>query len=112
MTDPADLHITKVAAVVPISQEALDDAIDIADHLKRWTDATPEQRDEWNRQAVQQRAAERAATTAVPLTLDGLLDKLGFTHEYAQHLVQPYCECADGYDGWETCQHAYDLGLR
>lgn len=35
----------------------------------------------------------------------------GFTREYAEHLVQPYCYCEDGMDGWDYCQHARDEGL-
>lgn len=56
-------------------------------------------------------AVQRAAAPQVPLTLDALINKMGWTRGYAEHLVQPYCECWDGMDGWEYCQHARDLGL-
>lgn len=55
-------------------------------------------------------AAERDAAPVAELTLDSLLGRLGFSHAYAQHLVQPYCDCG-GLDGWERCQHARDLAL-
>jgi hypothetical protein len=73
--------------------------------------ATDEERAEWQREAAERRATERAAADQVPLTMDRLLDKLGFTDEYAEHLVQPYCYCSDGNDGWDACQHARDEGL-
>lgn len=64
-------------------------------------------------------ARERAERTqqrsqaAAPgeLTVDALLGKLVFSREYAEHLMQPYCGCGHGWDGWDFCQHARDLGL-
>lgn len=86
--------------------------------LDRALNATPEQRAEWARERERreaaeaaERAEERAAATSVPLTVDALLAKMGWSREYAEHLVQPYCECGDDIDGWSYCQHARDLGL-
>lgn len=56
------------------------------------------------------RERERAESEPVPLTLDGLLAKLAFSREYAEHLMQPYCRCECGHDGWHYCEHAEDLG--
>jgi hypothetical protein len=61
---------------------------------------------------AERRAAERAAATPVPLTVDALLDKLRWSREYAEHVVQPYCDCWESYHGWEMCTHADDLGVR
>jgi len=68
--------------------------------------------DEQLADAAQRRTDERAATPfEVELTMDSLLTKLGFSHPYAEHLVQPYCTCGDTADGWDICAHARDLGL-
>lgn len=68
----------------------------------------------WAHEATQRRADERAAVTAEPLTLHALLVRVqqwGWSREFVEHLVQPYCACEDGQDGWEFCEHARDLGL-
>ncbi|PRX23681.1 hypothetical protein [Actinoplanes italicus] len=72
----------------------------------------------WTPEAMSARAAEeraergqvREASPLAELTLDALWEKLGFSREYAEHLVQPYCSCECGHDGWQYCQHANDLG--
>jgi hypothetical protein len=55
------------------------------------------------------RATERQTAAVVPLALDALVERRGWSREYATHLVQPYCRCYEGSDGWEVCEHAYDL---
>lgn len=107
----SEMEVHQHAAMIPISQEQLDDAAGDAEAFRRWISATPEERAQWMREAAERRAAERATATPVALTLDALLDKLGFSREYAEHLVQPYCDCGDGSDGWDYCMHARDLGL-
>lgn len=75
------------------------------------------------------RAAERSEATRVPLTLEALVDaiaervvpelSLGPTRrrEYAEHLVQSYCECEfdpgwrDDSGVWVLCAHAKDEGF-
>lgn len=86
--------------------------------LDRALNATPEQRAAWAREgeqreaaAARERAEERAAVVPVPLTVDALLAKMGWSQEYAEHLVQPYCRCGNDIDGWSYCEHARDLGL-
>lgn len=106
------MEIKTLGVVVPVSQELLDDAAALRADWERWQQATPEQRQQWKREARERRAAERAQHPPVPLTLDALLDTLGYTREYATHLVQPYCSCGDSADGWDLCPHADDLGLR
>lgn len=102
----------KAVELLPVSDEILAMARETQSAIQRWMTATPEELDEWARAAEQERREKRAAAgPPVELTLDALLDKLGFSHEYAEHLVQPYCDCGDGMDGWERCQHARDLGL-
>jgi hypothetical protein len=107
----AEVQVLKAAAVVPIVDELLAAGQGMSAGLNRWMAATPEERDQWARDLAAQRAAERAAAAPAPFTLAGLLDKLGFSCEYAEHLVQPYCNCEDTNDGWDYCQHARDLGL-
>lgn len=109
MTEPA-----KFGHTVPVSDEALAMTAETADAINRWMNATPAERAEWARQSDQRNAEQRQAAEHVPLTLDTLLTRLekwGWSREYVEHLVQPYCECEDGRDGWEYCQHARDLGL-
>jgi hypothetical protein len=104
-------EIQRHAAYIPMSDEAYEDARQTRVAFDRFMSATPEQRDQWAREAAERRAAERAASAPTLLSLDALLDKLGWTQEYATHLVQPYCQCYDGMDGWEYCEHARDDGV-
>lgn len=106
-----DQAVSKVAYVMPASDELLADAEAIRDAFREWMDATPERRERWAREAAGRRATEREASTVAALSLDALLGKLNFTEQYAAHLVQPYCTCGDGLDGWDYCEHARDLGL-
>lgn len=104
-----DVH--KVTHAIPVSDEVLAEAMKIRDAYSRWSDATPEQRAQWAEEQKQARAEERATSERKPLNLDALIDKMGWTREYAEHLVQPYCYCESGRDGWEYCSYAYDEGL-
>jgi hypothetical protein len=93
---------------------------DFAASIERVLNATPEERAQWaaesarqEAEAEQARAAERAATAPVGLTVGALAARMGWSREYAEHLVQPYCGCEEeSYGGgWSYCQHAHDLGL-
>lgn len=107
-----DMDVQNHGTWVTVSQETLEDGLALAEGFDRWMNATPQERLEMARNAEAKRREERrAAGDPVPFTLDGLLDKLGFSREYAEHLVQPYCYCADSYDGWQRCEHARDLDL-
>lgn len=110
MTDPVT-DVVKVSYAVPVSEEQLADAEHWSAAYRRWMDATPEEREQWRREAEAKRAQERANAPHTPLTVAALLDKLGWSPQYAVHFVQPYCECSDGYDGWDYCEHARDEGL-
>jgi hypothetical protein len=101
----------KVGAFIPVSGELLRQADETHRVFTRWQQMTPEERARQLEEAAAARAAERAATPRVALAFDTLLDKLGWSREYAEHLVQPYCTCGEGYDGWEFCQHAHDEGI-
>jgi hypothetical protein len=100
-----------VTGYVQVSQKMLDDAADFRKGWDAWMAMTPEERQQAMWEAEQGRAVERAGAEHRSLTLDGLLDKLGWTSAYAEHLVQPYCDCGEGMDGWDYCIHARDLGL-
>jgi hypothetical protein len=107
-----EIHVQVHSAVVHVSDEVLADARETQEAFHRWLTATPEERLAMVRQAEAARAAQRReAAERKPLRLDALLDKMGWTREYAEHLVQPYCDCYDGMEGWEHCQHARDEGL-
>lgn len=106
------LRVIKLTAVVPVTREQLTDHVDLYAAMRSHQNATPEQREQWAREAEVRRADERAAAGPVfALTIEAVLDKLGWSQEYAEHFVQPYCGCGDGMDGWETCQHARDEGV-
>jgi len=106
-----EIEVIKATALVPASAEALSDGREAAAAFRRWMTATPEERTQWADDQKRLREADRATAEKMPLTLETLLDKLGFSREYAEHLMQPYCDCGDGSDGWDYCQHAYDLGF-
>jgi hypothetical protein len=108
------MSVAKFGITAPVSAAVQADADALRASIERWQNATPEERAEWARQTDQLTAEKRRAVEQVPLTLDTLLarvDRWGWSREYVEHLVQPYCECEDGMDGWEYCQHARDLGL-
>lgn len=124
MTEP--MPVAKYSMSLPMNTDSLSGLLAgpaeisrrLAERAEVVLNATPQQRAAWaaeNRErekaAAQRRAAVREATPRRELTLDALIDKMGWTREYAEHLVQPYCGCEDGRDGWEYCEHARDLGL-
>lgn len=77
--------------------------VDLEAARQRWQAMTPAQRAAEIQARKDQRAAERAASPTVSLELDNLLDKLGWSRDYAKHLLQSYCTC-DPFDG-HTCEH-------
>lgn len=106
------MDVRKAGAQVFISQELLEEAEAYEASQRRWANATPEEREQWRREVRERREAERAESEPVPLTLDALLDKQGWTRAYAEHLLQPYCYCGPGMDGgWDYCTHADDVGV-
>lgn len=109
--EPSQIKVIRASALIQTPAEMLADAEEMASAVKSWLSASPEERNKTTRQAAIHRAEKRAATERVELTLDGLLDKLGFTREYAEHLVQPYCWCGDSMNGWDWCAHARDEAL-
>lgn len=98
--------------VAPTSKELLDESNEQRAAFVNWMRMAPERRAERIEEQRQKRAAERAGSDRKPITLEALLDKLGFSREYGEHLMQPYCYCDHGHDGWDYCAHAQDEGLR
>lgn len=96
MTSPDPLGLTPL-------QRALSDAT-VQFHTRVAMNVTKEA-------ARRSRANIRAASARTELTLDAVLEKLGWSREYAEHFVQPYCTCDDTYDGWMYCEHARDEGV-
>lgn len=104
----------KYGQTATVSEEVLASGQETAEAMHRWMSATPQERAEWAAEAERERAKVRATAAFKALTLDALLARVqdwGWSREYVEHLVQPYCTCEDGRDGWEFCQHARDLGL-
>lgn len=124
MNPDVPMNVNKHASTVSISEQLLTEDPRAGQALIRALDralsATPAQRAEWaaqyeqrQREMGQERARVRAETPHVPLILDALIEKMGWSRAYAEHLVQPYCECGtDGADGeWQACRHALDEGV-
>lgn len=109
--EPHEINVRKVAAFVPMSDEMVADAAEIRDGLHWLFNATPEEIEARQAELSQARAAERATYERRPLDLARVLDGLGWSMEYAEHFVQPYCTCSDSYDGWDYCAHARDEGF-
>jgi hypothetical protein len=109
LTEP--FTVIKYGNAMPISDELAAESRQTATAVERWMNATPAERDRWRAEAERERAEVREATPPTPLTFDALCERLGWSREYAEHLVQPYCECGDDIDGWSYCVHAQDLGL-
>jgi hypothetical protein len=67
-----------------------------------WREVLEGQRKERERIIAEQKA------NPVPLTLESLIKELGWTTEFAEHFVQPYCTCTTGgYDyTWDECSHS------
>lgn len=104
----------RVAVTVYVSPEVAADAAGLQQtiiDLLNPTAASERRYREAQAAAKAERAEERRQAEPVELTLDGLLDALQWPREYAEHFVQPYCACGWGFEQWDICQHAYDLGI-
>lgn len=113
MSTEEPIQVVMHQHVLMVSDQQLADAREMTAAVDRWMNATPEQRAEWQHQAAARRAEERADAEQMPLTFDSLLARMDWSREYAEHFVQPYCECGPHRhdDGWYRCPHAEDLGL-
>ena len=109
MADDDIRAVTKYAATIPFSREIIAEAEEWHRAIDEWASLTSEQQEQRQREVAERRAAERAASVPVALTLDDLIRRLGWPRTFAEHVVQPYCECYDGSDGWVWCAHADDL---
>jgi hypothetical protein len=94
-----------------VSSELLADAMPLQRYLMEELRRTPEERRQRAEKAARERAMVREMAVPVPLTLDVLVERLGWSRAYAEHFEQPDCECSDSADGWMRCPHAYDLDL-
>lgn len=59
-----------------------------------------------------ERAEQRRKAEVVTLTVERLCDRFYVSEAFAQHLVQPYCTCAQEDGSWFLCGHADDEGVR
>lgn len=125
MTDDP-MTVVKYGHTMAFTPEAVDslnaaarEIFDLPRRLERALNATPEERAERARawaqreaEATRERAEQRASTETIPLTVEAIMAKMDWDREFAEHLVQPYCEChEDSEGGWSYCEHARDLGL-
>ena len=113
-----EVKVEKHAVTIPVSSALISDGPDLAALFGRRAESTPEELAENERRQAQwaeERAAKRAEdsiTLDPAATMAAAEERMGWKSGYIAHLAQPYCECYDGHDGWEYCQHATDLGLR
>lgn len=105
------MNVEKHGYFIPVSDEVFSSAQELRDAVSQFQKAAPAEREQWVREAAATRAAERAQHPHQALTVEVLIEKLGWTPEYASHFVQPYCDCEVGMDGWEYCQHSRDEGV-
>ncbi len=113
--------VRKYEAVTPVPESFLGYAVGglveqafIADRILNREPETPEQRAARKAKAITDRIEERSTAERVPLTVETLAKRLGLGPRFAEHLVQPYCDCwpeTDG-GGWSLCAHAEDEGLQ
>lgn len=105
----------KYGIVVPVSDNLLYEHSQLGRALVMnfldWQRATPQERAELIAEARAKRQAQRERAEPVELSVAALGDKFGWSEAFMRHLVQPYCYCDIGHDGWETCEHARDEGL-
>jgi hypothetical protein len=59
--DPMETIVQKYGIVVPVSEAVFRDRVDLDSWMKRWANATPEQRSQWEREATEKRQAYREA---------------------------------------------------
>lgn len=115
MSDDLEVTVTKYTVPMPLSVELLADSAGLAAAIHDLMMATPPTAEEAaarREQAARDRAEERAAAVEIRVTVESLVERMGWSSEYARHLVQPYCRCyEDGTYGWTVCEHAYDLGV-
>ena len=97
--------------MMAVSTELLEQANAMRESMAKYMAATPEQRAAWAAEASAQRLAERSSASLATLTLEALIEALGISRGMAEHLVQTYCQCHIGADGWDHCAHARDLGI-
>ena len=73
--------------------------------------ATPTERATYRQHAAQLRAVERQRCDERAPTVEALGEKFSWSPAMVWHLVQPYCQCEIGHDGWQWCRHAADEGV-
>lgn len=111
--------IRAISRTVVVSREVLNEQVSfwrqVQAEVDRLSTMTPEQiaaereaRDTAEREA---REAVMAAAQPVPLALDSLLARLGWSEEYARHLVQSYCTCDPFGEDPTLCGFAEDEGV-
>jgi hypothetical protein len=105
-------EVEKYGTAIPVSDKTLRDwEQDLANAASYDFQTPPAERAEYAARAAQLRAAERKRAETVEPTAAALGEKFRWSPEAVRHLVQPYCRCDIGHDGWEWCRHAYDEGL-
>lgn len=104
-------EVRTLASQITVSGELLAHSFGLGEAIAKWWGMSPEERLAVQERGREQRQTEREQVEPQPLTMDALLDNLGWSRAYATHVVQDYCECHDSGDGWVTCQHAEDLGI-
>lgn len=109
------MHVVQQTTLIQVPSEVVEDAEALSEALRGALNPSPADVARMateQQEALEQRHAARHTAPWVELSFDTLAARLGWSNEYLQHLVQPYCDCGpDRDDGWYVCQHARDLGL-
>jgi hypothetical protein len=102
----------KYGVVLPVSRKLIEDyGIDLTRAMEENARMTPAEREARIRRMAEERKELREHSPRIPLDVAALEDKMGWKRGFVEHLMQPYCTCGVGYDGWDHCEHATDLGL-
>ncbi len=105
-----EFMVHTIAAYQPISRALWDEQQEYQARREAWAALPPEEKARQSaaaRLAFEARLVEERDVPRVALTLESLMESRGWSIKEATHLVQTYCDCGDGSDGWEHCQH-YD----
>lgn len=108
------MDVEKYGTMTPLSDALISrrpDGDPLRAAFERIARMTPEEMAA-NRERVRAERSEiREHSPRVPFDPAAVEDKMGWKRGFLEHLAQPYCRCDVGYDGWDFCPHAVDLGL-
>lgn len=102
-------EVEKHSMVISVAGEVLADSRDLWAAMLAYQRMPEAEREAARAKAAEDRAVQRSIEIPVDLTLEIMLDRLALERDFAEHLVQPYCECSEEDGGWSKCEHWRDL---